>query len=35
MDPGVICKRFLMAATGQMGLEPKDGIFRILTDFLS
>ena len=35
MDPGVICKRFLMATTGQMGLEPKDGIFRILTDFLS
>ena len=33
--PGVIFSRFLIAATGQMGLEPRDGSFRILIDSLS
>ena len=31
----VIFSRFLIAVTGQMGLAPRDGIFRIFTDFLS
>ena len=35
LEPGVILSRFLMALTGQMGLDPRAGIIRILTDFLS
>ena len=35
LDPGVILSKFFMALTGQMGLEPRSGIFKILTDFLS
>ena len=34
LEPGVICRRFSVAATGHMGLEPRDGSLRILKDFL-
>ena len=33
--PGVIWSKFFIAVTGQIGFDPRDGILRILTDFLS
>ena len=33
-DPGVMASKFFMAVTGQMGFEPRKGIFKILTIFL-
>ena len=35
LDPGVILSKFFMDMTGQIGLEPRARILRILTDFLS
>ena len=32
--PCVIASRFLIAFTGQMGFEPRDGIFKTFTTFL-
>ena len=32
---GARCRRFLIATTGQMGLEPRDGSLRILKVFRS